>query len=360
MLRERASPESGAPPSRRCVARWARWRRPVRVTRGIARVQRLDRAIRVVGDDPVHSESGQGQHLVDLVDGPDHHSQAERVGLGQRLFGHVTVVRRPDGAPRRFHQARHGTAERLDVEPRGPGRRAGTTAEDVVNPALLGGEANGGEVGRELPCFLENSPVEGLEIGPVEHSLGTEHRDHRAGEFLRTDGLLRRQGRHLGLDVEANRPRSGPSSEGQHLRQRRNARAVARILIREPLRNVAARRRATDIEPGQRGQVQRVEERSRRREPLSRRVAGAVRIERPVVVDDGHPVPRYAEVELQHVDADLDGALERRDGVLGKQPAGAAVTLDLHRVRGHRAESAEQGDQRDSPQKPPRMSDGPV
>ena len=53
----------------------------------------------------------------------------------------------------------------------------------------------------------------------------------------------------------------------------------------------------------------------------------------------GYAVPGQAEVELQHVDTELDGTLERGNRVLGEQPAGAAVSLDFERAGGHEAES---------------------
>ena len=115
---------------------------------------------------------------------------------------------------------------------------------------------------------------------------------------------------------------------------------------------LAARRRPADVEFGQRGQVQRVEQRPRRREPRAGRVPGAIRIEGPVVVHDGHAVPGHAEVELQHVHTQFDGALERRHRVLRKQSAGAAVSLDFERVGGHEAESEREHEEHDASQEP--------
>ena len=74
------------------------------------------------------------------------------------------------------------------------------------------------------------------------------------------------------------------------------------------------------------------------------------------MVHDGHAIPRHAEVELQHVDPELDGALERGNRVLGEQPAGAAVPLDFDRVGGHDAESAKQRDEHGAPQESQRES----
>ena len=65
---------------------------------------------------------------------------------------------------------------------------------------------------------------------------------------------------------------------------------------------------------------------------------------------DRDTIPAHAEVELQNVDTELDGALERRNRVFGEQPAGAAMSLDLYRLSSHRAEAAEHRDERDIPQ----------
>ena len=50
------------------------------------------------------------------------------------------------------------------------------------------------------------------------------------------------------------------------------------------------------------------------------------------MVHDGNSVPGQAKVELENVHAELDGALERRDRVLGKPSPGAAMSLDLYRL----------------------------
>ena len=60
------------------------------------------------------------------------------------------------------------------------------------------------------------------------------------------------------------------------------------------------------------------------------------------MVHDGNSVPGHAKVELENVHAELDGALERRNRVLGKQSPGAAMSLDFHGVCSHRVESEKQ------------------
>ena len=191
-------------------------------------------------------------------------------------------------------------------------------------------------------------------LARLHHSFRPKHRDHRAGERLRPRRLLRRERVQLGLDVEAQPLRPRPPPEGQHVGEGRDAGAVVRDLFREPLRGPAARRGPSDVEIGEIGEVQRVEERPGRRQPRAGRVPGVLRVERPVVVHDGDPVAGHAKVELQHVGPELDGPLERRERVLGEQPPGAPVPLDLDAPRRHR--EPEQGKEREAPKDPPRNS----
>ena len=102
-----------------------------------------------------------------------------------------------------FHQPRHRAAGVVDVQPGGPRRGAGPVAPDVVEPPLLGGQAYRREF-RGQPADLEqDAPVEGLDVGPVEHPFCAQYRHHRAGECARLRRLFRGQGRQLGLEVEA-------------------------------------------------------------------------------------------------------------------------------------------------------------
>src|SRR5687767_7163955 len=68
-----------------------------------------------------------------------------------------------------------------------------------------------------------------------------------------------------------------------------------------------------------------------RGDPLPIGTAGEIRIETPIVVDHHHAVAGHADVELERVDADGKRALEAGQRVLGREPARAAMPLELHR-----------------------------
>ena len=111
--------------------------------------------------------------------------------------------------------------------------------------------------------------------------------------------------------------------------------SVERLLVREPRGVVRARADAADVIALQFLIGQRMEDRRGRAHPLPIRAAREVRIERAVVVHHHHAVARHADVELEGVDAELDRALERGQGVLGQVAACTAVPLQ---VDGHRRE----------------------
>ena len=59
----------------------------------------------------------------------------------------------------------------------------------------------------------------------------------------------------------------------------------------------------------------------------------------------GTPSRGHADIEFQFVDAECDGALERRQRVFGQQPARAAVALDFHGPDRHRQRAGQGGAQ---------------
>jgi hypothetical protein len=97
--------------------------------------------------------------------------------------------------------------------------------------------------------------------------------------------------------------------------------------------------------------VPRVEVANRRSGTFQPAAVGPARdvgIERRIVAYDDHAVPRDAGIELERGDAERERVRESGQGVLGPQPARAAVALDVerrwpsrnHRGRKRRAASA--------------------
>ena len=66
----------------------------------------------------------------------------------------------------------------------------------------------------------------------------------------------------------------------------------------------------------------------------------------PLVGDDDDPVLGHAGVELERRDADLHRLAERSEGVLGPQPAGAAVAFEIEGARGGRLRARAEHDER--------------
>ena len=61
---------------------------------------------------------------------------------------------------------------------------------------------------------------------------------------------------------------------------------------------------------------------------------------------DHDPVLGHPGVELERGDADLQGLAERREGVLGAQPAGAAVAFEIEGARRRRLRARAEHDER--------------
>ena len=59
-----------------------------------------------------------------------------------------------------------------------------------------------------------------------------------------------------------------------------------------------------------------------------------VRVQRRVVMDDGNAVPSHADVELQRIDPERDGALEPGERVFRQQSARAAMAVNFQHPRG--------------------------
>jgi hypothetical protein len=84
-----------------------------------------------------------------------------------------------------------------------------------------------------------------------------------------------------------------------------------------------------------------VDRRPTRLEPLAVGTAGDVGIERGIVRHHHHAVARDADIELQRRHTQGERALERRQRVLGREPTGAAMPLEVERGTG--APGKEQG-----------------
>jgi hypothetical protein len=107
------------------------------------------------------------------------------------------------------------------------------------------------------------------------------------------------------------------------------------VLVREAPGVLAAGPQTADIVVLQFKEIEGKNRWCRRRDPFSVGAARHVRIQAPVVVCHDYAVAGDSAVELQRVHAELQREGERRQGVLGKVPARAAVALDVHpRIRG--------------------------
>ena len=127
--------------------------------------------------------------------------------------------------------------------------------------------------------------------------------------------------------------RTGAPRQIKQLRQRRNARAVDRLLLGKALRVLGAGLEPADVVLLHFRERERADRRTLAGEKLAVGSARVFRIEPPVVAHDQHVVFRHREVELERRHADPQRRLETRERVFGREPARAAVALQVEGVR---------------------------
>ena len=135
------------------------------------------------------------------------------------------------------------------------GRNAGPAVPQIVEPRPFHRQAGGRDLRRELAHLGEHAPVERLHLDAIDRGRRTQGRDDGTGELRRPHRLVRHLPRHLDLDVEIEPPAPGPLRQRQRLAQSRHAGAVARHLMGEALRGLAARRGPAHVERGERLQM---------------------------------------------------------------------------------------------------------
>ena len=129
----------------------------------------------------------------------------------------------------------------------------------------------------------------------------------------------------LDLDVEAHiRTR-----RGEKLRQRGEAFAVDRLLLGKLLRIFACGIEPADVVALELGQAERTDRRAGCADPFAVGPAHQVGIEHRVVADDQDIVLGDGEIGLERGDAEIEGGAEGRQRVLRRQPARAAMALQV-------------------------------
>ena len=284
--------------------------------------------------------------------------KTEGVRLGHGLFREVPIERRPDRAappPRRAagpsRRTRRCRGRRSMAT--GPAGRAGLLSSQrrsAVRQTVR-------EFRRE-PARLEEDSASRrswtLARSTIPSARSTA--DHRLGERLRPRRLLRRERVQLGLDVEAEPPPSPAASRG---RARRRGSGCGRPSCGTCPGNRSAVRLPGAARPTSRsariGEVQRVEERPGRRQPRAGRVPVCSGLRARSWCTTGTPSRVIPRSSSKHVELPSSTApLERREGVLGQQPPGAPVPLDLDAPGRHR--QPKQREEREAPHRPPRTS----
>ena len=286
-------------------------------------------AVRIVGDDAVDAQIDERGHVGRLVDGPDHHAQAEVVRRAQLGCAQAPVIGRPDRATGRLDRARRRAVEAVHVETGGPGRDAGPAALQVIQPAFLGAQVDGRDLGGEFLERRERAPIEGLHHGAAGHARIPERRHQRLGEGLGRDRLLGRQRRGLDLQVVAHARARARLGQREDLGERRDGDPVAALLLGEALGRPAAGAQAADVVGAELGARQLEDRRGRRLQPGAVGPARALRIEPAVVVDHQDPVAGHGQVHLQGGHAERQRRREAGQAVLGMVAARAAVALQV-------------------------------
>ena len=273
----------------------------------------------VVGDEPVEAAVDGRRHVGRVVDGPRDDRQAVLVrGLDQAV-GDVGVVDRQDlGVELVGHHAREVAVEGvgLDVDAAGP-RRAGEDRRGL-------GQRGAAQARLDLAGGLQRAPVEGLKDRALGHVVARDDGDDLLRERRRPHGLLGQRRVALGLDVELDAVGAVAVDELEDLGQARHVGAGDGLLRADERigRGVGGMARAAvellDLRVGELVD-----------ELADVRALALERRDAPLVRDDHNPVLGHTGVELERGDADLQRLAERREGVLGAQPAGAAVAFEI-------------------------------
>jgi hypothetical protein len=256
--------------------------------------------VRIVADEPVHSQLEHAPDIRGLVHGPGNQPQPESA----RCRG-----------PRRVERA----------EIRRPGARAGggNLARVRIFPLR---KVGGRELGRFAFDDLDRAPVEALQRASGFHAGGSQHCHDRRGEGLWRQSFVGRTGQQFQLDVE---PYARGAMALQELGQCGDPGAIDRLLPREAPRVLRARPDAADVVALQLVEVELADERRGRGDPTAVRAARHVGIEPPVVVDHDYAVAAHADVELEGAHAELERAREAGQRVLRGVAARAAVALEV-------------------------------
>ena len=285
----------------------------------------------IVGDEAVDAPIDEPGHVLRRVDGPRDDGKPELLRPAEALLGQVAEGGRPDLAAGTLDESRHGTAEAVDIEPGGPGGGAVDALLHGVEMALAR-QARAGELGRDGFERLEGAPVERLH----DHAALHPGRAHRLGDGLGEGLGIRRvvaPGGELGLDVEADVVGAGAANEVEHLGEARDAGAVGRLLGGKAAPVGRTRLQPPDVVAGQLREGQRPDRRPDLAQELAVRTARGVRVEPRVVMDDEDAVAGHAEVELERRNADRECLREGGKRVLGREPARAAMALQVERSR---------------------------
>ncbi len=128
--------------------------------------------------------------------------------------------------------------------------------------------------------------------------------------------------------------------------QRRDADIVGATLRREARGVGGARLEASDVVALQLREGERTDGRSLFFQEGAIRPACVLGIEIRVMADDENVVPGHGEVEFKRGDADFQRGLERQNCVFRREPAGAAMALQIESVsrKSHEGEHRDEHD----------------
>ena len=186
------------------------------------------------------------------------------------------------------------------------------------------------QVGLQAAGDHERAPVEGLQQAAAHRVVGADDREHLRRERLRVDRVVGLGRVDLRLDVELDVTGAVALGEVEDLVERRHAGAGDGLL------------RAHELVRGRVGRVARaaVERLGLREREVLHQLADEVvgagvlaeeREDARLVGDEDLTVLGDGGVQLERGDAELQRVAERRQRVLGPQPAPAAVGLEVER-----------------------------
>ena len=242
-------------------------------------------------------------------------------------------------------EARNRTAVVVDVEAGQQGRGPRLPGLHVVVARLLDGEADGGDLRRDLAargaaCASRRTAGSSASAIPGPRTSATTASANASGASV-FSGWPRVR---LGLDVEAHRRLPRPAPRG---RTRRPGWGSAPRPPAPPRRS--GRRRGCRAGGGRRRR--RLSSSSvswkiggpGRARAAPARVAGEVRVQRGSWLTTTTPSARHPGVQLEGGDAEGEGPLERGQRVLGGQAARAAMALQVEGRRGAAAGAGRTG-----------------